>query len=808
MKKKMNKIWFIWILLVTVTTVSAQIQPVNLKHESSHLLDLTHLRVPDLLTKPGWGGVSSSGDRIMVNAQFISLNGKPWIMVAGEMHPVRYSSEQWEEQIMKMKAGGLNTVSVYVFWSSHEEEEGSFVWSGNRDIRRFVQLCSRHGMFVFLRIGPYCNGEFIYGGLPPFLKEKGIKFRTNDPLYLDYVRKLYTQIGQQMNGLMFKDGGPIVAVQLENEFQHAPSSWGFKGEGGEQHMLNLKRLAIDAGLVAPMYFCTAWGSPVPPDEMIPGQGGYPFMGQGNPSGYYTFYDAAARKHSNYDALHYPIANIEVGPGMLNVGQWRPVAPPESTEALTVIMTGIGGNILGYYMYQAGTHFIGKNGNSSVWGPQASLSYDWHCPLREFGNSRPVYDYMKPVNFFLSDFGDLLAPMVTEIPANPVTNTNDTTGLRYVARAKGESGFLFLNNYQDRLQLPDRQNVSFDLKFSDFTLRIPKQGGFTLKHNQSAILPFNLDMDGVRLNYAMAQLYTRTTSADGRNVFVFFVPEGFDGSYVFDPETLEHVSGTSVKVEKKSGCTIVKTEPGTSGLIDIKARSGKKFQIMTLTRAQALTLTRQEIFGRQRIVLSENMVVSAEGKLRVSQIGESNLGFSVFPAPEQKLVADAAKMVASDDGAFRHYSIKLPKVKPAFAIKGLGSAEVKISAKPSVLKGINDIFLYVDYLGDKAELKHERELLCDDLFDRTGWQIGLKRFGKKLNDQPLIMTVSPMQPIVEIVDNMEVNSEVIRNKNTKGDLLVGTYEGASVEGAGQGRINSISVLPEYAVWVSEKIEKGE
>jgi len=803
----MKKIQSILILLVIVTTVSAQIQQPNFKQESPNLIDLTHLRMPDLVPKQGWNGTNPSGNRVMVNAQYISLNGKPWIMVAGEMHPVRYPAEQWEEQILKMKAGGLNTVSAYIFWSSHEEEESSFVWSGNRNIRHFVELCSKHGMFVFLRIGPYCNGEFIYGGLPPFLKEKGVKFRTNDPVYLEYVRRLYNQIGQQMEGLMFKDGGPIVAVQFENEFEHAPSSWGFTGEGGEQHMLNLKRMAIEAGLVAPMYVCTAWGgAPVPHDEMIPGQGGYPFMGQGNPSAYYTFYDAATRKHSNYEALRYPIANIEVGPGMLNVGKWRPVAPPEHAEALALIMTGIGGNILGYYMYQAGTHFIGKKGNSSVWGPQSSLSYDWHCPLREFGNSRPVFDYMKPVNFFLSDFGDLLAPMVTEIPAKGAINKNDTTSLRYAARAKGESGFLFLNNYQDRLQLPDRNNVSVDLKFNNFSMRIPQQGGFTLKHNQSAILPFNLDMDGVRLKYAMAQLYTRTTSADGRNVYVFFVPDGFDGSYVFDSNTLGKVSSTTANVEKNSSGTIVKTVPGTSSLINIKSKSGKKFQIMTLTRKQALTLTRQEIFGRQRIVLSNNMTISADNKLRVSQIGESNLGFSVFPAPEQKLVAEAGKLIASDDGVFRRYSIKLPEVKPAISINGIGSAEVKISAKSSVLDCCNDIFLYVDYLGDKAELKHEGELLCDDLYDRTGWQIGLKRFRNKLSGESLVMTVTPQQPIVEIVNNMEVNAEVIQKKDTKGDLLVGSYDGTSAKVAEQGRINSISVLPEYAVWVSGKNER--
>jgi hypothetical protein len=700
-----------------------------------------------------------------------------------------------------MKAGGLNTVSASLFWSSHEEEEGLFTWTGNRDIRRFVQLCARHGMFVFLQVGPYCGGDYIYGGLPPFLKGKGIKFRTNDPGYLHYVRRLYNQIGQQLAGLMFKDGGPVVAIQVESDFQYAPSSWGFAGEGGEEHMRILKRMAVEAGLVAPVYMCSAWRTPVPHGEFIPAYSAFPFMEQGRPSGRYNFDDLATIQRSNYKVEFYPVAIIAIGTGMLNIGKWRPVFPPESSEALAVVMAGIGSNLQGYYLYQGGTHFTGKHGTSNE---RDWLNYDYHCPLREFGNRRPAYDTMKPVNFFQSDFGDLLAPMVTATSPDSAKDATDKRRLRFAARAEGRSGFLFINNYQDRVQLPNRQGVSINLKFADSEERIPRKGGFDLKHNQSVILPFNLDLDGVRLNYAMAQLYTRTTSADGRTVFIFFVPDGFEGSYRFDSSTLETVSGPSARIDQESGDTIVKTEPGTSSLLDIQSKSGKKFQIMTLTRAQALTLTRQEIFGRQRIVLSANMAISAGGKLCVSQIGESQLGFSVFPAPAQKLVAETGKLVTSEDGVFSHYSIELQQVKPAFSIDGLGSATVKISTKPSVLDGVSDVFLFVDYYGDRADLKHDGKLLCDDLFDRTRWQIGLKRFKAELAGAPLVLAVSPSQPIIEITDNMEVYSEVSPDAKAIGDQLVGTYEGASQAPEGQpeqGRVNSVAVLPEYAVWIS-------
>ena len=763
-------------------------------------LDLSKLRSPDLTPKPAWGGVSPAGERLAVNAQYLERNGKPWIMVAGEMHPTRYPAIGWEEQILKMKAGGLNTIAVYIFWNNHEEDEGVFTWTGGRDIRRFVELCAKHGMCVFLRAGPFCNGECINGGLPQFLKDKGVKFRTNDPEYVEYVRKLYQQIGRQMKGLMFKDGGPIVAVQLENEFEHAPTSWGFVGKGGQEHMRILKRLAVEAGLVAPMYVCTAWGSPVPPGEFLPGQGGYAFMSSGPPTSYFLFDDMHATKRANYDATQYPVANIEIGPGFFCYGQYRPTIPPESSEALAMIMTARGGNIQGYYMYQGGTQFVGKHGAT---GSFPFLSYDFQGPLREFGQANAIYRYLKPVNFFLSDFGGLLAPMVTAIPANPVSDPRDVAGLRYAARARGESGFLFLNNYQDRVRLPERHGLRFELQFAASTRRIPEQGRFNLKPNQCAILPFNLNLEGARLNYALAQLYTCTQTEDGRSVYVFFVPEGMNGTYVFDSKTVASVKGKSAKVSRAEERTTVAVQPGTDCLLQVRAKSGQGFEILTLTRQQALQLTRQEIFGRQRLVLSDNDVICAGGKLRVSQIGSAKLRFAVFPAPKEALVAQGAEMIESSDGVFRRYTIGVPEVKPEVKFEGIGGSEVKIRAAATALDGVNDVFLRVSYLGNDAGLKQGGILLCDNLFNRTCWEIGLKRFRDRLSGEPLVLSVSPPAPIIEIVDNLEVNSGVTNLSAPKGELLVGNSEVATAlpaNGSEKGYVASVTVLPEYAAWV--------
>ena len=769
--------------------------------DTANEIDLRKLRTLNLTPKATWSGTNPAGDHLAANAEYLMRNGKPWIMVAGEMHPTRYPREQWEEQILKMKAGGLNTIASYFFWMQHEEDEGVFTWTGQRDMRHFIELCAKHGMYVFARIGPFCNGEVKNGGLPDFLKAKGVKFRTNDPVYFDYVRKWYQQVGQQLKGLMFKDGGPVVAVQLENEFEHAPTSWGFVGSGGEEHMLILKRMAIETGMIAPYYVCTAWGSPVPPGEMLPVLGGYVWMSPGKPTSHFLFKDKHSGKRGKYDATQYPVANVETGPGFFCYGQWRPTIPPESSEAIAMMMTACGGNVLGYYMYQSGSQFIGKRGSTG-----APASYDFQGPLREFGQANAIYDYLKPVNFFLDDFGDLLAPMVVALPENPVSSALNVSDLRYGARAYGESGFLFLNNYQDRLNLPDRHNLSVNLILADKTMRIPEQGGFDLQQHQFVVLPFNLTMEGAHLDYALAQLFTRTRTNDGRTVYVFFVPEGMNGHYVFASETLAELKAKSATVAKKGARTIVSVQPGTDCLMQVKSTSGQAFEILTLTRRQALRLTRQDVFGRQRLVLSDSDIIAAGGKLRVSKIGGAKLDFAVFPAPTTKLVAETGAMLQADgeaDGVFRRYTIRVAEVKPDITFEGIGSTEVKIKAAPTALDGVNDVFLRVIYLGNVARLKQDGTLLCENLFNRTPWDIGLKRFRGNMAGSPLLLGVEPPAPIVEVVNNLTVNSAAVNLTLPKSDMLVGNYEvtpALPASESNKGYVSSVKLIPEYAVWV--------
>src|SRR5580700_9968931 len=101
---------------------------------------------------------AANGNTLTVNSQYLVLNNHPWLPVMGEFHFTRVPEEQWEEEILKMKAAGVEIISTYVIWIHHEEIQGRFDWTGQRSLRHFVELCARHGMYVYPRIGPWAHG--------------------------------------------------------------------------------------------------------------------------------------------------------------------------------------------------------------------------------------------------------------------------------------------------------------------------------------------------------------------------------------------------------------------------------------------------------------------------------------------------------------------------------------------------------------------------------------------------------------------------------------------------------------------------
>ena len=469
---------------------------------------------PLLINHLNMGGKNPKGEEINVTSRYFTRNGKPWIGVMGEFHFSRYSRENWHRELAKMKAGGITIVSTYLFWIYHEEIEGEMDFGGDNDIRAFIEECKDVGLDVVIRIGPWAHGECRNGGFPDWLLKKDYKLRDNNEEYLAVVKKWYQSIYNEVKGLFYKDGGNIIAVQIENEFVD-----------NAEHLAKLKEIAVECGFIAPIYTVTGWnsasGAKIPVDEVVPVFGGYceaPWenhMNRLSPSPHYFFNrmrndsaigtDLIAKTQSDGWQLpyeRYPFATCELGGGIEVTHHRRPIIKPMDIYAVSLVKLGDGNNLVGYYMYHGGTNKIGElstfNETKATGYPNdyPILSYDFQAPLSEYGEVREQYGLLNMLHMFVNDFGEEFAPMIAVDSANSVA-ADDTNSLRYGMRTNGKRGFVFVNHYQRLTELADIDNAVISVGNVEFP-------PIDVKGEVSFFMPFNMKMGDSVLEYATAQ----------------------------------------------------------------------------------------------------------------------------------------------------------------------------------------------------------------------------------------------------------------------------------------------------------------
>lgn len=731
------------------------------------------------------GGNNPSGERIEVNSYYMSVGGKPVIPVMGEFHYSRYPECQWEEEILKMKAGGVTVIPTYVFWSIHEEKEGVFNWEGNRNLRKFLSLCQKHNMWTVVRIGPFCHGEIRNGGLPDWLFAKPLEIRSNDANYLKYVKRLYEEIGRQLEGLYYKDGGTIIGTQIENEHQHSAAPWGITYPGepkdmtsatydanitmigvsvqdkkittadlGDLHMKTLKKMAEEAGIQTPLYTATGWGNAaVIGEEAIPVTAAYtyPFWAKPGMSPFCMFKDIQKNPDYapvRYDTEKYPSFCAEMGVGIQMIFTRRPIVTAKAAEALMVRTLGSGANGIGYYMYHGGS--TPKMGPTAFFSDEPmgmpKISYDFQAPLGEFGLEHGSYRALRLLHLFLNDFSSQLAPMETVLPKGYEQMTPDNREtLRYAARVKGKSGFVFMVNFQDHdTARVDQKDLCLRLKFADETLRIPSQGTFTLPKDESLILPFNFQMEDALLKYATAQLLLKLDDK-GTDHYFFFVPEGIHPEFVFDKTTV-------------AGKHCYTPEAGLKSTFTVKTSGGKRFKVTTLTREQALNACK--IDGK--LLITSSMVLPEAGRVRLLNMGDPVFRYVEYPSAK----------------GFKEQMKEVPSVQPEYTFRKVGSRRLAVRFSGKEYPQVNDYFLQLDYTGDVAMAFLKGELVLDHFYYGAPWKISLKRFQQELTDEELSFYIRPLRKNAPFLSDLP------------GEAVPDFSKGSVV------RVDSVQVVPQY------------
>ena len=687
------------------------------------------------------------------NSSYFTKNGAPWFPLMGEFHFIRYPHEYWEEEIVKMKSAGLSIVATYIFWNAHENPKDTWDWTKDLNLRIFVELCQKHDMLVWLRIGPWSHGEQLHGGHPDWINKMPGK-RSNNTAYIKEVTKFFQQIGQQTKDSYYKDGGPIIGVQLENEY----------ARGQDTHVDVLKKIALD-NQITPVYF-TITGNTVFKDQeygFIPLQGGYPYRGWekggGGPTKDFLYgndqwilTDALGKLY--YDTTQYPKGLCEQGCGSQMTYKNRFTVEPYVIEAHLQNQIGRGMNLVGYYMFHGGTQVQGLK------EPGYPESYDFQAPISEFGLLRPSYKYLKVLHHFINDFGQDISKGIVVAPFDPVRDVNNTKDLRYIARINRNSGFLFLGNTQVRVKMPDKK-VKFKIELPNETLEFPRNE-FLLKGQTTAILPFNMNLNSVLLKYATAQPLIRLKN-NSKNVLFLMQQKEVPVELAFDEKTIKEINAKGWKKEKVDEIIYLTKEGHFKEPIEVIDQNGKITKIQILTRAQAENSWRVKIQGKESLVITNADLLDFKDWIELRQLDQTEFSMDVYPKPENDFTLNGIQLEVSDKGLFRNYSFSMDRIDPNIQVKLKNSDKAIIQIPNDLPENCSDFIVAIDYYGGSATAKINNNIVTDHLYHGPIWNMGIKRYINLNDTDEMLIEIQPWSDKITGVSEELV--ENIKNKGT-------------------------------------------
>jgi beta-galactosidase len=763
---------------------------IPLSTQATTLLNVDASKQPDALKTGHFNmgtAVAPDGSKLESNNRFLLKDGKPWIPVMGEFHYTRFPKEYWEEEILKMKSAGVDVIATYVFWNHHEEVPGQFKWSGDHDLRAFTALIAKHKMKMFLRIGPWAHGEARFGGTPDWIVNQ-MPSRRNDPTYLIYVERFWADIAKQVSGYMWKDGGPIIGTQLENEYNLA-------GPGmGAEHISVLKKLAVKLGFDTPFYTVTGWdGAIYPRGEVVPVFGGYPDEPWGKdttkmkPNEVYTFRfnsrvagDAGAQTPATTrgtaveDLNHTPFLGAEFGPGVPIMYRRRPMMQPDDIGAMLPVQLGSGVNLYGYYMFHGGRNPKAQGSNIEesallgAWNDCPMINYDFQAPFGQYGQRHAVLNKILPYHNFLESFGDRLAPMIVHGPEVEPKNRMDLKTARFSVRSSGDSGFVFMSNHVRQYPMDEQKGIRFAVKLADKTLTFPSQD-INVATGAYFIWPFNFDMDGVNLAWASAQPLARIDSAKDEVTYVFMAENGIAPELAITAKADQTLKTKSGKLTKQDGLNLITGIKPGNGEVAVITSGDKTIRVVVMSRAQGEQVYMGNLGGQNSLVSSAHDVIFTEAGLELHTKTSNEFKVGIFPALATAPSADL-KLSSGKDGIFQSYSAKAkPKVITATLTKTREAQQVSplliggpakaalqpfpeqygksaawhISIPKDAVDGLNDVYMNIDYQGDIGRLFSGVIMLDDSYYSGHTWEIGLKRFTKEI-ETPLTLTVLPLR----------------------------------------------------------------
>ncbi len=496
-------------------------------------------------------------DVVRYDARSFILNGKRELLVGGEFHYFRTPNALWEDRIIKMKRGGCNQVTTYIPWNWHEPVEGQARWTGDQDLVKFIKLCTKHGMFLVVKPGPYICAEWDFGGHPDWLLSKKIRLRVLDDTYLSYVEKWYRQVAEVIRPYQITQGGNIIAIQVENEYDHL-IHYGTEPIPVEDAITYFKKLSamlVNNGIDIPQFANEA--------AFLRGSGiidtrtyypSIPWFWKWELNNYDNNIDAAKKGQPDC-----PTMILELQAGWFTMFGQPPFVPDGLlTEAVTNSALAAGASFLNMYMFVGGTTFPFWGCRGDIFdlyppGTGTTTSFDFGgSPIREWGELMPErYDWLRILNTFCKNYQELIleSDIVEEVKV-----LGGGTGVEIIREgnsfldetvASPSEKFKIITRKLGSQYLVCVRNMADDDKVVDLGWAASGETilrGVELKTHECFILPVGVQVPGTGLTIAHSSsslLFAK--KAGDRTVFGLFGKPGRKG------ETVLTVPASQVKV---------------------------------------------------------------------------------------------------------------------------------------------------------------------------------------------------------------------------------------------------------------------
>ena len=354
------------------------------------------------LTAPGFTQKARVKHTFALGTSEFLLDGNPFQIISGEMHPSRIPAEYWRHRIQMAKAMGCNTISVYIFWNYHEQEEGIFDFTtGNHNLGEFFKIVQEEDLWLIVRPGPYVCAEWELGGIPPYLlRIPDIKLRCMDPRYMAAAERYMGKLAAEVKPFLITNGGPVLMLQVENEY----GSYG----NDRNYMARLKDVWVENGIDVP--FFTGDG----PTPYMLEAGTLPGCAVGLDSGSHpSHFELASKMNPGV-----PVFSSETYPGWLT--HWgEKWARPDTTNLLNEIKFLMDNKkSFNLYVIHGGTNFgytAGANSGGKGYEPDVT-SYDYDAPIDEQGKPTGKYMALRRLIGSYLPKGKKLPPVPEPIPS--------------------------------------------------------------------------------------------------------------------------------------------------------------------------------------------------------------------------------------------------------------------------------------------------------------------------------------------------------------------------------------------------------